>query len=764
VSEEPSVLDYVRSRLMPWKYERVEIPPSPEDEARAFSAAASSAAASPSPQDAADQAVAPLADVVAVKMVQEEVWESPGPAPSSDLSPVPTHYGWPWRSLAALLFALAGQLSWEPPEPAALQGVILYALAAALLIWAIFRGEWQLAPYRPDRLDQADPLTVRRLEFWAGSLLAVLAFFSFGGNRFNSLNVLVWLSSLGLMVRAFWLPGQFLASSWANLKNLWRSRRLQFTFTGWTVLILVVCGMVLFFRFYQLNAVPPEMVSDHAEKLLDIYDVAQGELRIFFPRNTGREFVQMYLTAWIAQVLNTGFSFLSMKLGMVLAGLLTLPFLYLTGKEIANSRVGILALVFGGIAYWPNVLSRVALRFALYPLFTAPLMFFLIRGLRRRSRNDIILAGVFLGLGLHGYTPMRIVPLLVLVAFGLYLIHAQSRGGRKQAVYHLFVLAFFSLLVFLPLLRYMLDDPDGVAFRALSRVGSLERDLPGSPMVIFFQNLWNALKMYNWNDGQIWVHSVTGRPALDVVSGALFLLGALLVIVRYLRQRHWLDLFLLLSVPILMLPSILSLAFPAENPSLNRTGAAMIPVFLIIALALDGLLRAIEVMVSQPRGRQVAWAVTGVLVVWSVAQNYDLVFNQYKRNYTLSSWNTSEIGAVIRDFTNTFGDSDHAWVVAYPHWVDTRLVGINAGFPLRDFAIWPEQLAETSGLPGTKLFIVKADDASSLDALYQIYPEGSARLHPAQEGKEFYIFLVPGAPLSGARDPGSPLSGAGSNP
>ena len=95
--------------------------------------------------------------------------------------------------------------------------------------------------------------------------------------------------------------------------------------------------------------------------------------------------------------------------------------------------------------------------------------------------------------------------------------------------------------------------------------------------------------MYFWSDGQIWVHSVTNAPALDVVSAALYFLGVILLFVRYVRRRTWQDLVLLLSVPLLMLPSILSLAFPDENPALNRAAGAIVPVFVIIAIALDGL-------------------------------------------------------------------------------------------------------------------------------------------------------------------------------
>ena len=93
--------------------------------------------------------------------------------------------------------------------------------------------------------------------------------------------------------------------------------------------------------------------------------------------------------------------------------------------------------------------------------------------------------------------------------------------------------------------------------------------------------------MFNWDDGEIWVHSITHRPALGVVSGALFLIGIVLLLIRYLRKRHWLDLFLLLSIPLLAMPSILSLAFPGENPALNRAGGAYVTAFVIAGLALE---------------------------------------------------------------------------------------------------------------------------------------------------------------------------------
>jgi len=351
---------------------------------------------------------------------------------------------------------------------------------------------------------------------------------------------------------------------------------------------------------------------------------------------------------------------------------------------------------------------------------------------------------------------MRIVPLVVIVAIGLYLIHAGSRGNRREAILWLFILGLTALFVFTPLLRYWIDNPSAFSYRALSRLEGVERDLPAPVIKVFFSNLWNGLRMFNWDDGEIWVHSVTHRPALGVVSGALFLIGVVMVLTRYLRRRHWLDLFLLLSIPLLALPSILSLAYPSENPALNRAGGAYIPAFILAALALDSLVSALVDSTEGDSGRRkmrstLAWGLTLVLFFWSGAQNYDLVFNQYAKQFENGAWNSSEMGAVIKAFGEKYGTTDTVWIVPFPYWVDTRLPGVWAGVPNRDFAVWQDNLADTLQYTGPKLFIVKADinnpdanDQATLDILQQLYPQGNLEIHRSKVvGHEFWVYSVP---------------------
>ncbi len=718
---EPSVYDYLISKIFFWKNEPIAIPKA--DEPADGEGEPTPAASSP-PETIGD-------------FVSEDQ--------PVGLNRLPQGAAWKLaRILVPLIFALIAQKALEPPGKSVLAAVLFYLLAAAWLIWAIFQHDWRLpkiatASYRPETY------AIRMVGFWLFLPLFVLAFLMFGENRFTSLNALVWGAGLAAFLLALWQPNPAQPGLIQRVRaGIRRFFARGITFSPWTVLVLAVFALSAFYRFYRLEQVPAEMFSDHAEKLLDVGELLAGETRIFFPRNTGREAFQMYLTAAMALWFKTGLSFLSLKLGTALSGLLTLPFIYLLGKEIANKRVGLFAMFFAGIAYWPNVISRVALRFTLYPTFTAPALYFFIRGMRRGGRNDFILAGIFLGLGLHGYSPYRFVPLLLVLGLGLYLLHRHSAQEKRQAVWGLGVTAFTSLVIFLPLLRYAISNPEMFSYRMMTRMGQAERAFPGSPLAIFFDNTWKAIIMPFWDNGQIWVHSVPFRPALDFAAAALFFIGLVMVVIRYGRDRNWTDLFLLTAYPLLMVPSILSIAFPDENPSLNRTGGALIVVFVIVAIALDGLYTALKSDSLKPVGKWLGLGLAAILMVFSASQNFDLVFRQFDQQFRANAWNTSELGAVIRQFADTAGAEDSAWVVPYPHWVDTRLVGIRAGFPQRDYALWRDQIGETVGDPRAKLYLVKPDDIETLDLLEEIYPASVTRLYESQvPGRDFYIVSVP---------------------
>ena len=676
---------------------------------------------------------------------------APTPAPQLRLAPLrltAAHFRLP----CALTLALFGQLVLEQCRIGSLEvcggrvwlGIGAYAIAAAVMAWAVWRGDLAL-----ETPQEAPPRSASESyrPGWlvASGILSVLAFLSASDNTFTLTNVMFWVSALAALLIALW-EGDLRPRSILSRVTAWlHDPHVQVRLDSWHLLLALSFVVVAGFRVVRLAEVPPEMVSDHAEKLLDVADVLAGETSIFFPRNTGREALQFYLAAATARLAGTGLTFLTLKIGTVLAGLLTLPFLYGFASEVGGRRAGLAAMLLAGVGYWPNVLARIGLRFPLYPLFVAPALYYLARGLRRKSRNDLLLCGLAVGLGLHGYSPTRVLPLVVAVGVGAYLLHRASAGHRRVAFGWLLAAGTVALVVLLPLLRVAIEMPDLVLYRTLTRVGDAERELPGPALGIFLSNLWNGLRMFAWDNGEVWVIGIPGRPALDWVTGALFHLGVVAALVRYMRHRRWLDLFTLLSIPLLMLPSILSLAFPGENPATNRAGGAIVPVFALAGLTLAGIPAWIRGLGYVKRGA--VWGSVAALALFVVAAglNYGLIFGQYADLYRRSAWNTSDLGRVARGFADSVGTLETAHVVAYPYWVDTRLVGVNAGEATRDMAVAPEDLTALADEPRPQLFLVNPQDLAAVETLRQLFPDGRlSRFVSEEEGHDFLIFWVPG--------------------
>ncbi len=705
---EPSVLDWFQSLL------RLRPIPIPE-------------------ADAIEQAIQPPLQELPAEAAQEQ--------PTVSFSIRAVHLRLP----IALGLALLAQASLIRRGESIAFEIALYLIAAAIMAWAAWAGDFGIET-KASRRRARGGTAVRIPYLAAGALLTMLNYIASAGNTFHWIGIVFWISSVLCILLAFW-DGEISLVPYWNRLTAWLARpKLRFSLGPPELLLILALMLSVFFRLYDLAGVPPEMWSDHAEKILDILDVLDGRPSIFFPRNAGREPAQFYATAAAMSWFGAELNFMTLKSITALAGLLTLPFIYMLGRELAGKPTGLIAMALAGVAYWPNILSRVGMRLPFHPLLAAPAMAFLVRGLRQKRRNDLLLSGLALGAGLYGYTAARLTPLVILAGMGLYLVHAESRKWRRTTLLWFGMLVAVSLVVAVPMLRVAQEFPEDVFYRTVTRVGSAERPLPGHPVEIFFSNMWNALLMFSWDAGQTWILALPFRPILDWLTAALFHLGVAALSIRYIRHRRWEELFVLLSVPLLLLPSVLSLAFPIENPHPSRAGGAIIPTFIIAAVPLVALLSWAR---SAWAGRRLRWIGYGTglaLFALITLNNYRLVFGEYGPMMRRGSWNTSEAGEVVRAFVNAMGDFDQVYMVAYPHWMDSRLIAANAGWPGEDIGIWPDQLAELPEIDDAQLYLLNLDTEDEVDQLEDKFPRGIlTRYHSAVEDRDFLIYLVPAA-------------------
>ncbi len=215
---EPSVLDYVRARLMPWRGPAPEIPEAPTE------------------------GVYWLAETDlggGMDLPRERV---------ADRLPA--------KSLGALALALLGQFFLMPPLRQPLVGSFFFILAVGVLIWAVNSGELTLAAPQPSE-ESTDRFEVRVRPLIAGIIVLFLAFWAFSKNPqsgeflYTGLNLMLWFTGIGLVLWALWMPVPDWAGLWEKAKGFFRRENWEIKITPHALLVVLVFLVAVFFRTYS---------------------------------------------------------------------------------------------------------------------------------------------------------------------------------------------------------------------------------------------------------------------------------------------------------------------------------------------------------------------------------------------------------------------------------------------------------------------------------------------------------------------------------
>ncbi len=600
-------------------------------------------------------------------------------------------------------------------------GIIGYGVAVGVAVIGV--SHIRVLPYQPAPVPiQSHPTPWSwRLSLVVLALIAGTNTFALSsGNRYRPAGVVLWLIS----ILCWWL-------AWADtrwftaLKIQLTARRLALLAAIMTILLL---GAV--FRFAHLTSNPAEMGSDHVEKLLDVHDILSGSPSIFFERNTGREPWQFYWTVMLVRLTGIAPDFMALKLGTALIGWLMLPAVFLLAREVAGSRVALLAMLLAAITSWAVIPARFGLRYPLAPCAVAWTMFFLVRGLRRNERTAMLAAGVWIGIGLQGYTAYRLLPAIVLLLLLLWIIGyaVQHRYAlAAQTALHGGLALVMAVLVMLPLLHYAYERPDRFFYRMTTRLTSHERAIEGEIGPILLNNLKEVLLFFNYTTDRVPVVNILSMPALDLVLGALLVIGMAAILTLTVRRHNpWL--LVVAGTGILMLlPSALSLAFPLENPSTVRTGGA-IPLLMIVCALPPGLLLEAGSRVQLRMLRGAVLLAVVVLVLAAIQLNADRVFRQYPAQYCRVAPNASDVARELHAFVAAGHSRDAAWIVGYPHWIDYRAVGVWIGdIRFANHVFGAEEALQIEPGDQPVWFALHAHDGATQQALWTRYPHGMAR-------------------------------------
>jgi len=622
------------------------------------------------------------------------------------------------------------------------------------------------------------------------ALTGVLAWAFNGGNQFTMTGVLAWIACIVLTI---WTVAPYGWTPLTPVTSLINTlRRLRVTWV--LVALILITALGAYFRFAELRTTPPEMTSDHVEKLLDANRVVQGDRDVFFAGNHGRDAIQFYLLAFSSTTFGVPLDFTLLKTLTAIEGVITLPVMYWMGREIIGREnrklgdlVGLLTAALVAVSYWHLVLSSLGLRIVLTPLFVGLIIIFLVRALRYNRREDFIAAGLTLGIGLYAYQAIRMVPVVIVVGVVIaFLFKARGLIVRREMIFNFIVLVLVSFTVFIPLFRYSTDYPEDFWRRTSGRLfgddltqqmdedGNLRMRVPSLQERIdaFNQNIpallsnyRNAALMYNWKGDIAWFQNAPLQPAMDIITGGLLIIGVAAWIARMIKRRDPADWIILPMIVIMMLPSALSIAYPLENPSSTRMSGTLPGVYLLAAFPLALIVQNVTRMAGRLGTAVAAVAVAGLLL-FAYSANRDTLQNGYRALYLLNSLPHREAGEILRGFVEQGGSYGNAFILASDYWWDHRAVGIEGGridYPnsitslgevpkwLRDGRLRADayQLDPSRDL----LFFYHPDNVDAEAWLTETFPDGSWRLYETSiPNKDFKVFIVPALGAQGFND------------
>jgi len=648
-----------------------------------------------------------------------------------------TEKSFPWFSAAAVLLALTAQLL--AGSRIVFFGLVFYGAAAYCLFQASRRQEWRL-PLRAQTKENWQYFSGKTWLLFPGLGLATGAFLLFNGQRFTPGASLCWVGGIFLTLWALW--NQSGRDKPPRVSMSERLRKLLTEDRAWFFALLLVMAAAAWFSFAQLKRVPPELVSGQVDHIYTVRDILSGSAALSFPRNLVSEPLQYLWGALLTFLTGAQLSFVGLKLAYALANLAAIYYICRLGTEIFDRWVGLTAAFLLSVSFWQIIQTRALLGSGLVLPLGCAAVYYLFSGYANHKANDLLLSAFFVGLGLLTNKIFLIFPLAALVAACFWLMFNREAGSGRALFSAIAQALLLGAVVCVPLLRSLFDGPAAYLAPILSRVSDYEIALSGSPIRIFFGNLWQALGIANWSNRGSWVDGLTLNPGLDLLSAAFFVLGVCAVVFNLRKSKDWRPAALLALYPLLLLPSAFSLAFPLENPSLSRALTALIPVCVLSAVGLRAISGAL--LTWQPsHGSRYKLALVGLVFISILGFNFRAAFSEYPAAYRQNAWNSSEMANLIWQTELNTGFPQNVWVVGYPYWVDARAVAIEANRMGQDLALMPEQLEQTLNVPGYKLFLIHPLDSASVAKLQELYPTGTiAMVESSVPEKNFLVFLV----------------------
>ncbi len=612
--------------------------------------------------------------------------------------------------------------------------VLLYLFAGGLFIAAARPPErWPALKPRPLWRPRALAITAAGVGL---GLLALLGFW-LRTDVYTGWPLVLWLLGTVLILVGTWWDGRG-----RPLENPWPPRpevgpRAPLNRRTEIALLLLILVVALVLRTWHLDTIPNGCQSDECNNALDALRWLHGEPYIpYAGTNEGQATLFTYIIAGLFALFGPGM--ISLRLAPVLMGTLTVLAFYLLARwRFDSPRLALALAAMLAASRWHLTFSRIVYELIMVPLVIALLLWALLRALRHGRRFEWALVGVLLALGMNTYTAFRVVPFWMALFFLYWLVgdvvHRERREQLLRDVEGMALAAVSAVVAYAPLGVYTIRhwDQFTARIRHISVLNDIQAVGSYEPLK---QNLIKALKMFNVQGDLAPLNNLPGEPMLDMVVGALFVLG-LIYALRYFNR----PLPFLYVTGVLFQLSTVVLSVAHEAPSARRPIGILIIVYLLVGEVIYQVWDAFAAAWRE-MGRRAFEVALGLLAALLIVWNAHLYFGvqaQLPEVKLAYSPNESAVGAYIRTLPE---DALILVTPAYNHHSAVKFIGGREVVALNLSKHVPLREQVTSEV----IYILDPPLKGVIPFLKKVYPNGQSEMHYGPANMLLFIsFRVP---------------------
>ncbi len=231
-----------------------------------------------------------------------------------------------------------------------------------------------------------------------------------------------------------------------------------------SVSLLLIFSLITFFLFtYRITDVPPGINGDEAAigtsaALISKtgYDAQQQFLPLFTNTINSPDWKQpvtVYATALVFKIF--GVSYFALRATSVIFVVLSLLFIYLLVKEIADTKVAIAAAFLFLTTPIVMIQSHLAIENIAPVPFVSAWLLMLIKFTKKQNYKLLMLAGAFLGISLFSYLGMRVIApvFFVLTLVYVYYLNRVTKGQYLNTI-KWFLVGFVPFILVLLLSKF----------------------------------------------------------------------------------------------------------------------------------------------------------------------------------------------------------------------------------------------------------------------------------------------------------------------